>query len=154
MANLNDIRHWAHELITQYLDDSWSFTFDRAKTRAGKCNFTKREISVSRYLAELHTDEQVKQTLLHEVAHAKVGPGAGHGPVWQSYAAQIGYVGGRTHTGEVASEFAKWVGVCPNGHKIFRFRKPSGKSVSCARCSRRFDRRYLVAWREREPSDA
>ncbi|MGO1544689.1 MAG: SprT-like domain-containing protein [Gulosibacter sp.] len=151
MADLGDVRQWANELIAQYLDDSWSFVFDRAKTRAGKCNFDRREISVSRYLAEKHTDEQVRQTLLHEIAHAKVGAHEGHGLVWQLYAAEIGYVGGRTHQAEIADEFAKWVGVCPNGHEIYRFRKPKERDVSCAKCSKRFDRRYLVTWSPRTP---
>lgn len=151
MADLNEVRRWAAELIDEHLDDSWSFAFDHAKTRAGKCNFAKREISVSRYLAVKHTDEQVRQTLLHEVAHAKVGVQEGHGIGWQQFAAQIGYVGGRTHTAEVADEFAKWVGVCPNGHEVFRFRKPGGRVVSCAKCSKRFDRRFLIQWYERHP---
>ncbi|MDJ1371304.1 SprT-like domain-containing protein [Gulosibacter molinativorax] len=150
MADLTDVRGWAAELIATHLDDSWSFAFDNAKTRAGKCNFERREISVSRYLAQKHSDEQVKQTLLHEIAHGMVGARAGHGPVWQACAAQIGYVGGRTHTAEVADEFAKWVGTCPNGHEIYRFRRPGNRAVSCAKCSKRFDRRFLVTWRERQ----
>lgn len=151
MADLIDVQVWAGELIDRYLDESWTFTFDRAKTRAGKCNFDRREISLSRYLAEKHTDEQVMQTLLHEVAHAKVGPRAGHGPVWASYAAQIGYTGGRTHTAPVADEFAKWVGICPSGHEVFRFRRPGAKPMSCAKCSKRFDKRFLIGWYERQP---
>lgn len=149
MADLSEVRIWAAELIDKYLDDSWSFTFDRAKTRAGKCNFSKREISVSRYLAEKHSDEQVRQTLLHEVAHAKVGPHEGHGAGWQSYAEQIGYVGGRTHAADIADEFATWIGVCPNGHEVYRFRRPGNRQVSCAKCSKRFDRSFLIRWIER-----
>ncbi|KAB1644726.1 SprT-like domain-containing protein [Gulosibacter chungangensis] len=153
MADLKEVQRWAAELMAKYLDESWSFTFDRAKTRAGKCNFDKRQVSLSMYLAAKHSDEQVKQTLLHEIAHAKVGPKAGHGPIWQSYAAQIGYTGGRTHTASVADEFAKYVGICPNGHEIYRFRRPGTKPVSCAKCSKRFDQRYLIRWYERQPVD-
>lgn len=149
MADLAQVELWANQLIDRHLDASWSFAFDRAKTRAGKCDFQRRTISISRYLAERHTDEQVTQTLLHEIAHAMAGHRAGHGTEWQRIAASIGYVGGRTHDGAVADEFARWVGQCPDGHRVYRFRRPKDDPMSCAKCSRSFDRRYLIHWHER-----
>jgi hypothetical protein len=63
-------------------------------------------------------------------------------------AQQIGYLGGRTHTVEPAHERAKWLGACPSGHEIVRFRRP-GKPVSCAKCDRRFNTSYLISWRSK-----
>ena len=34
--------------------------------------------------------EEVRDTILHEVAHALVGPGHGHDTVWKATAAQVG----------------------------------------------------------------
>lgn len=149
MADLVRVRVWAEALINMHLDpNAWSFGFDHAKRRAGLCNFTKKRITVSRYLATKFDDDEVHQILLHEVAHALAGPHAGHGPAWKRKASEIGYVGGRTHDGEIAHEHAPWVGACPAGHSHYRFRKPI-REQSCGRCSRSFSRTHLIDWRRR-----
>lgn len=139
------VRVWAEALIRLHLDESWSFAFDNAKTRAGLCNYTAKRISVSRHIALRSDDDEVHQTLLHEVAHAIVGPKAGHGPEWKRVAAELGYVGGRTHDGPVPHELAPWVGTCPNGHVAYRYRRPT-RVTSCGKCSRRFDPALKIDW--------
>lgn len=154
MADLREVQHLALELIAHHLSSGWSFGFDTAKKRAGACNFTQRRITLSRHLAERHSLDDMRQTLLHEIAHAQVGPGAGHGIEWRAAARALGYVGGTTHTLATATEFARWVGECPGGHAVLRFRRPDTRRArSCARCSPRFDRRFLIVWRERTASE-
>ncbi|MEL5992499.1 SprT-like domain-containing protein [Microbacterium phosphatis] len=149
MSDLNRVRVWAQALISLHLDDSWTFAFDNAKRRAGLCDYTRKRISVSRYLAARYDDDTNHQTLLHEVAHALAGPAAAHGPAWKRVARDLGYVGGTTHHGETATELAPWIGICPAGHEAYRHRRPS-RPMSCAKCSRRFDERFLFAWSRRE----
>jgi len=153
MSELQRVRGWADALITLHLDDSWTFGFDNAKRRAGQCDYTRKRITMSRYLASRHADDDNHQTLLHEVAHALAGPTAGHGPVWKKMARELGYVGGTTHRLETATELAPWVGRCPAGHVVYRHRRPTHE-MSCARCSRGFDRRFLLRWTRREISAA
>ena len=129
-------------------EGSWRFGFDNAKRRAGQCNYTDRLITVSKYLAAKFDDDEIYQVLLHEVAHAMAGPNAGHGARWQRIARDIGYVGGRTHTGEIAHETAPWKGRCPAGHEHFRFRKPTRIS-SCTLCSKRFSPDHVIEWAKR-----
>ena len=153
MSDLIDVRREAESLLRQLLDDSWSFAFDNAKRRAGQCDYTRKRITVSRYLAARYDDDANHQTLLHEVAHALAGPDAAHGPRWKAVARDLGYVGGVTHRGETATELAPWVGSCPNGHEAYRHRRPA-RPMSCAKCSRRFDERFLFAWTRREITQA
>lgn len=154
MADLNRVRRWADALIALHLDpNEWTFGFDNAKKRAGLCNYTAKRISVSRYLASRYDDDEIHQILLHEVAHAMVGPRAGHGPKWASAAASLGFVGRRTHDGEVADELAPWVGKCPSGHVHYRYREPV-RPLSCGLCRRGFDRSNLIAWHRREITTA
>ncbi|MBO3663456.1 SprT-like domain-containing protein [Microbacterium stercoris] len=153
MSDLNRVRVWAQALIDLHLDASWTFAFDNAKRRAGLCDYTRKRISVSRYLTARYDDDTNHQTLLHEVAHAIAGPGAGHGAAWKRVARDLGYVGGTTHHGETATELAPWVGQCPNGHLAYRHRKPA-RAMSCAKCSPRFDERFLFAWTRREITQA
>ncbi|GAA1571122.1 hypothetical protein ACIFOC_01204 [Leucobacter aridicollis] len=153
MSELDRVRHWANALIRHHLDPlhgagTWTFAFDNAKRRAGLCNYTDRRISVSKYLAEKFDDDEVHQILLHEVAHAIAGPAAAHGPQWARIARDLGYVGGRTHHGEIAHERAPWVGHCPGGHEHYRFRKPV-REASCAKCARGFSRAHLIVWQRR-----
>ncbi|WP_286310374.1 SprT-like domain-containing protein [Agromyces mangrovi Wang et al. 2018] len=154
MAELDRVRRWADALIVLHLDPAvWTFAFDNAKKRAGLCDFQAHRISVSRYLAARYDDDEIHQILLHEVAHALAGPNAGHGPRWKAEAARIGYVGRRTHDGEIADELAPWVGTCPAGHRHVRYRKPT-RALSCGECSRGFDRANLITWRHREITPA
>lgn len=148
MAELSRVRTWAHALIALHLDPSWSFGFDNAKTRAGLCNYTNKRISVSKYLAARYEDDEIHQVLLHEVAHAIAGPRSGHGAKWRSIAKDLGYEGKRLHDGAIADEFAPWVGTCPTGHVVYRYRKPT-RVLACGKCSRRFDSRYTIAWVKR-----
>ncbi|QAY73119.1 M48 family peptidase [Agromyces protaetiae] len=154
MADLERVRRWAEALIAMHLDPAvWTFEFDHAKKRAGLCNYTSKRISVSRYLAVKYADDEIHQVLLHEVAHAMAGPRAGHGPKWKHLAAEIGYVGRRTHDGEVADELASWVGRCPSGHVHYRYREPV-RPLSCGLCRRGFDQANLIVWRRREITSA
>ncbi|WP_437584124.1 SprT-like domain-containing protein [Paramicrobacterium sp. CJ85] len=153
MADLARVTVWAQALIDLHLDASWTFAFDNAKKRAGLCNYTTKQISVSRYLAARYDDDEIHQVLLHEVAHALAGPRAGHGPKWKTIAKELGYVGSRLHHGQIADELAAWVGTCPKGHRLFRYRAPT-RRVSCGECSRRFDPAFEIVWRKREITPA
>lgn len=153
MSDLERVRAWAESLIVVHLDASWTFGFDNAKRRAGQCDYRRKRLTVSRYLAARHGDDENHQTLLHEVAHAIVGPEAAHGPRWRLAARELGYVGGVTHHGETATELAPWVGLCPAGHVAYRYRRPS-RATSCATCAPRFDERFVFRWVRREISGA
>jgi predicted SprT family Zn-dependent metalloprotease len=149
VAELVRVRRWADALIALHLDPAeWSFGFDTAKTRAGLCDYNAKRITVSRYLAARFDDDEIHQVLLHEVAHALAGKRAGHGPAWRATARELGYIGKRTHDGTVADELAPWIGTCPAGHELYRYRRPT-KPLSCGKCSRRFSEAHLITWSHR-----
>lgn len=148
MTTLNRVKVIAHSLMSDHLDmNVWSFGFDRAKRRAGQCNFTAQRITVSRYFAELHDESDIEQIILHEVAHALAGPSAGHGPEWRAQALRIGYRGGRTTSLRVDTAAAPWVGHCDGGHEHVRYRKPSGQ-YRCRLCRGPLPR-TLIRWQRR-----
>lgn len=153
MSDLQALRREADAMIACHLDGAWSFAFDNAKRRAGACDYTRQRITLSRYLSARYDDQTNHQTLLHEIAHALAGARAGHGPAWKRTARSLGYTGGVTHAGETATELAPWVGVCPAGHVAYRHRAAT-RATSCARCSRRFDERFLFTWTRRQITPA
>ena len=85
----------ARALAAEHGLHDWSVTLDRAKARAGACRFAHRQISLSAPLTRLHTDAEVRDTILHEIAHALVGPRHGHDEVWRATAVRIGCSGER-----------------------------------------------------------
>lgn len=96
--NLNEARTLAITLMDKHglIENGWNFEFDRAKKRLGACHYSKRKITISHYMTEAADEETVTQTLLHEIAHALLPVGAGHGPQWKALAKRIGYTGKRT----------------------------------------------------------
>ncbi|MFC4222605.1 SprT-like domain-containing protein [Lysinibacter cavernae] len=147
MAELTRVRVWAQALINLHLDsNSWTFDFDNAKRRAGLCDYQKKRITVSRYLAAKYDDDEIHQILLHEIAHALAGHRAGHGQKWKAIADDLGYDGKRLHDGESAHELAPYVGTCPAGHHHYRYRKPT-RPLACGLCGRGFRQEHLITWR-------
>lgn len=69
----------------------WRFEINRRlQTTLGRCDYRRRVIEIAEWVwTEGHAD-RVENTLLHELAHALVGPGRGHGRVWQSMARRVG----------------------------------------------------------------
>jgi predicted SprT family Zn-dependent metalloprotease len=127
---------------------SWEFIFDSAKQRAGLCNYTDHQISLSKYLVQYHSLDQSEQVILHEVAHALAGKDAGHGPNWKQIAKSIGYRGEKFTGKEIAEQTAKWIGECKNGHRHYRYKSPRAQ-LACGYCGKGFNRRYLISWTER-----
>jgi predicted SprT family Zn-dependent metalloprotease len=88
--NPADAKRIAEELIAQHLPtQGYRFAFDRAKRRLGCCHYDKRLITLSRPLTLLNDEAQMRDTILHEIAHA-LTPHAGHGPMWQAAGRRIG----------------------------------------------------------------
>lgn len=82
-------RKLARSLMDQHGLAAWHFGFDRARRRFGCCNFTRKSITLSAALVNLNSEEEVRDTVLHEIAHA-LTPGDGHGNRWKNTCVQIG----------------------------------------------------------------
>ena len=135
----------ARTLMNEHGLQDWSVGLDRAKTRAGVTMFGKRRISLSAPLTRLHDEAHVRDTILHEIAHALVGAQHGHDRVWKAKARELGASDARCFTSEAARELAPFIGVCPAGHEVRRHKRPT-RVVSCSRCSSRFDSAHVLSW--------
>lgn len=144
--DLGEAQRMARALMTEHGLARWRFVFDNAKTRAGVCRPGRREIGLSRAITALHSEAEVRDTVLHEIAHALVGAEHGHDAVWRAKAREIGCTGERCVPLTAARPPAPWVGTCPAGHSVSRHRRPT-RVMTCAQCSRTFDPRHLIEWR-------
>ena len=80
--HLIDARNLAWDLMRQHglADLGWRFRFDHARRRFGSCKYREKAITLSRPLTLLNGEAEVRDTVLHEIAHA-LCPGDGHGPL-------------------------------------------------------------------------
>ena len=143
--NLDAAAALALRLMQEHGLNDWTLVFDRAKTRAGVCRFESKEIGLSQPLTRLHADDEVRDTILHEIAHALVGPDHGHDPVWEAKARAIGSSGTRCISSVAGSLPGAWVGTCPSGHTLERHRQPE-RVLTCGICSPSFDVRVAYRW--------
>ena len=94
-ATMQQVVDHAGQLLERHLNTGapatwWRFRFETAMCRAGICRYTTRTIALSvSYVLRAPWDD-IRDTLLHEIAHAIVGPGHVHDAVWQTTARRIG----------------------------------------------------------------
>jgi hypothetical protein len=75
--------------------EEWEVSFDRAVRRAGICRLADKTISISLHHVTHNEAVVVKDTVLHEFAHAIafiVYNDRGHGKYWKSIAREIGAI--------------------------------------------------------------
>ena len=123
------------------LKSGWTFGFDLAPARAGVCRYNERRIDLSVSYCLAAARAEIEDTILHEIAHAIVGPRHNHDGVWKAKAREIGCVGERCH--RVQHSIPRWVGECGCGQQWFRQtlqRRMIGNRI-CAKC------RGDITWR-------
>lgn len=88
-------------------------------------NTGRKEIELSPRFCELNPDEVVRDTILHEIAHALVGPERGHDEVWRRKCLEIGANPARFAGEHVQAPMGQWQGVCRSCQKVYdRHRRP------------------------------
>ena len=90
----------------------WKLDLDNAKVRAGGCFFKEKKISFSRNFIKNSNDTEIYDTILHEIAHALVGPNNGHNIKWKNMAKKLGCSAKRCHS-LIFSDY-KWIRYCEN----------------------------------------
>ena len=134
--NLEDTKVLVEGLMDLHNLKGWSFKFDSAKRRFGACHFSKKMITLSKSLVLINKKSEIEDTILHEIAHALVGPGYGHCWVWKSKAISIGCTGDRCYKSvEVEKPVGKHQYQCPNCKKIIQAYKIWRVNKSCSKCS-------------------
>ncbi len=135
--NTTDAYSLARTLMNQHNLGDWVFEFDRAKRRAGCCKHSKKTITLSEYYVRLNSEEEILDTLKHEIAHALVGSKHGHDDVWKAMCVKIGAKPIRCYdSNAVAMPKGRWTATCKGCTKTFhKHRRP--KNINgryCLKC--------------------
>lgn len=104
----------ARQLMTEHglIAEGWQFRWDRAKQRFGRCSYRGHFLSLSLPLVQLNSEEEVRDTILHEISHALVGPNHGHGLTWQHKARIIGARPSRCCSKQAVLPPSRYIGKC------------------------------------------
>lgn len=120
-------RH-AHEGRLYPFSTHWHFAFDTARRQFGCCHYGSKKITLSRALVEINNEQQVRDTILHEIAHALCPTKAHHGPIWKAMARAVGAKPERCYTTkDVATLTYKWRWICAgcgDEETVIQERKP------------------------------
>lgn len=136
-------------LMRQHGLHDWTFELRELKSYFGFCYWHKRHIVLSRPLTELNDESHVRNTILHEIAHALTPRHERcHGKEWKRIAISIGCNGQRCYSKEVTKPISKYIGTCPTCSKKFNAHRRT--TCSCPNCSGgTFCIKHLITWEER-----
>lgn len=130
----------ARSLMDKYGLCDWTIKFNRRASSLGLCDSSMKTIALSLlYMRHSETTEALmRNTILHEIAHALVGVHHGHDDVWKAKALEIGCDGNRCiaiDSSEVKKNTYAITCGCGTSHKDVlrkKFRNMIGKK--CIRC--------------------
>lgn len=147
----------AQTLARKVMDDAnlhhIPFRLDGGKRRLGATKFygfkggpfMVKEITLSRHYAALLREDEVREVMIHECAHAIAGHEENHGPKFRTVVRSLG----GTATGPCMTPSAKpesaWIGTCSKGHTTEMYRAPQVVR-SCGKCSPRFKLENIYTW--------
>lgn len=122
-----------HEFFLTPLRKTVELKFNKNKSRAAVCFFNPLEISISEYYLEsaIVTENDVNDTILHEMAHAIAGHEAMHGPKWKSVAKRLGCSAKRCTDAFLATKHYKYSLKCGKGCIVRRHRLRRDKLYVC-----------------------
>lgn len=144
MTTLHEAQELARNLMVQHGVGHWRFEWNNAKRALGKCSESRRTIYLSAVMTQLRPLHRVKNTILHEIAHALVGVRHGHDRVWQMKAIEIGCDGERVSNDNVAVQ-AKYMAECDCGQVHKAHRKPK-REHWCKCKGRAFDPTQILQY--------
>jgi predicted metal-dependent hydrolase len=82
----------AWELMEEHglLEQSWTVLPSRARKFIGLCCYDSQVIYLSEFHVPRMPETEVRDVILHEIAHALAGSGHGHDWAWQAVATRLG----------------------------------------------------------------
>lgn len=140
--DLSKARALALRLMDEHkVPPKWKFRFDKSRTRFGQARRVVvrgrvvHEITMSQHLTEISSEESVRDTILHEIAHVLVGVEHMHDAKWRRKARAIGCTFKFDHEeANAVVSLAPYKYYCDEGGEIV-FYSHKAVSVTKVRCA-------------------
>jgi predicted SprT family Zn-dependent metalloprotease len=147
---INEAKEFAEAQLAIHGCSDWKVKITRGEAFSlGGCIFDSKTLTLSRRHVENDTEETVRDTILHEVAHVRAGSEKPyHGAVWKEFARSMGAIPKAKKTvslppPKLKAKCAKCLG------EFKRYRKPPSQRY-CAPCYRR-GTIELLEWEKFDP---
>jgi len=134
---MNNAGQLANSLIKAHNLIDWSFEFDNAVRRFGCCHYNTKTITLSKPLTKLNPASEVKDVILHEIAHALCKRTDYHNHAWQAMAKSIGCNPTRCYSNNVIKPKPKYITTCKTCGKQ-GIANRNNKSA-CGACCRKYN---------------
>lgn len=116
----------------------WKIKITDTKRRLGSCNYTKKELNFSKNLILNNSREEIRDTVLHECAHAIAGHGAWHWYKWKICALKIWLQNPQTCNTTANQAEWKYKMQCAGCGEIYHFYKKVSKlNKACYNCCKK-----------------
>lgn len=116
---MTDWVEYCDNLLRSHGLAKWRTEVSRGRRTIGLCVYDEKTIKLSRYHLETDEPAYIKDTIIHEVAHA-LTPGARHGARWRRKAIELG--GSGQQYAKHSDYPSKWAAMCAKGHETNLFR--------------------------------
>ena len=91
---LKEVKQLAKQLMTKWGCDDCKFAWNNRRRALGLVKWNRitgtKELQLSRYFALANDFNEVKDVILHEIAHILAGPDQGHNAVWKAACRKVG----------------------------------------------------------------
>lgn len=138
------------EIVEQKINQAnligWTVVYNNTVNTCGTCNYHYKVITISKKHCQVATDEEVFDTICHEVAHAVVGYDDNHSEIWFNECIKLGGTGNITSNQTIPYRYKGVCGKCSAVYK--RHTAPQNKRVSCSKCDSDFNEKYIIEFEE------
>ncbi len=133
---LNDAKVLGDSYLKGFKLDNWKIEFQNKYHILATCYHAPAQvIKLSKWYVNLNDRDEISETLLHEIAHALVGSGLGHGHTWIKKAKEIGVINPTTRRDSSIFNRPKpnYTGKCSCSNKFGRIKKRKSNGF-CSNC--------------------
>lgn len=87
--NETEVIHLGNSLLKEHNLEDWIIDISKTQSCIGQCFYHEKTIKFSKFFLD-NSEEKIKNIILHEIAHALVGPQHGHNRVFKNKCYEIG----------------------------------------------------------------
>ena len=141
-TSLSEVFQHATTVLKQFqeqgvLDAAWHVEFDLApkRSRPVSCLYGQQRIQLAVGHCLKADAAEIRDTVLHEIAHALAGPKHHHDSHWKEIAKRIGCTAERCTT--VKHSAGRWIGRCGCGGRTYERQRLTARArrAVCRRCN-------------------
>ena len=153
---LNEVKILSTKMMKLHGIDDWSFIIEEKKCPMGHADYRNRLISLSKWHVVFSDMAEIRNTILHEIAHVLDYLSRGyssHDKIWKKLFISIDGNGKRCGniSYDVEKKLKKWIYICPNcGRTDYEYKR--WKEMGCYSCSAGFDdvdwyKNFALEWK-------